>query len=101
MKSELSEAVRRDWRNIANRRRIVGSGYADQPYLLKTGDGGWLCCVTMAGIVLFRADGRFCDGGEERQFGWWRFPRDIFRLFRLPEAEINTFLAETMEIRAR
>ena len=48
MKSELSEAVRRDWRNIANRRRIVGSGYADQPYLLKTDDGAWLCCVTVS-----------------------------------------------------
>ncbi len=26
------------------------------------------------GILLFRCDGRFCDGGEERQFGWQRYP---------------------------
>ncbi len=48
MKAQLPEAIRKDWRNIANRRPIVGSGYADQPYLLKTDDGAWLCCVTVS-----------------------------------------------------
>ena len=48
MNSSLSSAIKNDWRNIANRRVIVGSGYADQPYLVKTDDGAWLCCVTVS-----------------------------------------------------
>ena len=26
------------------------------------------------GIVSFIVDGKFCDGGEEKQVGWGRFP---------------------------
>ena len=35
-----------DWRNLKNGRVISKAGYADQPYLVKTDDGAWLCCVT-------------------------------------------------------
>lgn len=38
---------RADWRNIVNGRIIPGEGgYCDQPYLLKTKAGHWLCVMT-------------------------------------------------------
>ena len=55
----------------------------------------------MAGIISFSADGRFCDGGKEKQFGWQRFSRDMSRLFYyLPEGSVNNSLVERMEIYA-
>ncbi|MEI8247849.1 MAG: sialidase family protein [Lentisphaerota bacterium] len=36
----------KDWRNIENGMLIPSEQYTDQPYLLKTDDGAWLCCVT-------------------------------------------------------
>lgn len=36
-----------DWRNLQNGLIICQSLYADQPYILKTDDGAWLCCVTV------------------------------------------------------
>lgn len=38
-----------DWRNISEGRIITGDGYADQPYIVCTDDGAWLCCVTVSG----------------------------------------------------
>jgi len=35
-----------DWRLLDNGSRIPAEHYADQPYIVKTDDGGWLCCVT-------------------------------------------------------
>jgi Concanavalin A-like lectin/glucanases superfamily/BNR/Asp-box repeat len=35
-----------DWRNIRDGRVIPTSSYADQPYIVKTDDGAWLCIVT-------------------------------------------------------
>jgi hypothetical protein len=35
-----------DWRNIRNGREIPTASYSDQPYIVKTDDGAWLCCVT-------------------------------------------------------
>lgn len=35
-----------DWRLLDNGCRIPAECYADQPYIVKTDDGGWLCCVT-------------------------------------------------------
>ena len=40
-----------DWRNIREGRRIIGEGYADQPYVVQTDDGAWLCCVTLSGQI--------------------------------------------------
>lgn len=37
-----------DPRNIATGRTIPGEGYADQPYIVKTADGAWLCAITTA-----------------------------------------------------
>jgi hypothetical protein len=35
-----------DPRHISNGFEIPTVNYADQPYVVKTGDGAWLCCVT-------------------------------------------------------
>ncbi|MCA9440742.1 MAG: exo-alpha-sialidase, partial [Candidatus Omnitrophica bacterium] len=35
-----------DWRNIHNGSEIPTESYADQPYVVKTDDGAWLCVVT-------------------------------------------------------
>jgi len=35
-----------DWRNIREGRAIPTYSYADQPYIVKTDDGAWLCIVT-------------------------------------------------------
>ncbi len=35
-----------DWRNIATGSVIPDEGYADQPYVVKTRDGAWLCVIT-------------------------------------------------------
>ncbi|MFA6563884.1 MAG: LamG-like jellyroll fold domain-containing protein [Verrucomicrobiia bacterium] len=35
-----------DARHISNGRNIPSEGYADQPYIVKTDDGAWLCVMT-------------------------------------------------------
>lgn len=35
-----------DPRHISNGREIPSEGYADQPYIVKTDDGAWLCAIT-------------------------------------------------------
>lgn len=35
-----------DWRHLANGLEIPTQSYSDQPYIVKTDDGAWLCCVT-------------------------------------------------------
>ncbi|MFW5866793.1 MAG: sialidase family protein, partial [Armatimonadota bacterium] len=35
-----------DPRHIENGREIPGEGYADQPYIVRTDDGAWLCVMT-------------------------------------------------------
>jgi hypothetical protein len=35
-----------DPRQITTGRVIPGTGYADQPYVVQTGDGAWLCAIT-------------------------------------------------------
>jgi len=35
-----------DWRNIENGRVIPSEHYADQPYVVQTDDGAWLCVMT-------------------------------------------------------
>ena len=46
-----------DPRNITAGREIPNEGYADQPYIVKTTDGAWLC-------VLTTGTGREGDGGQ-------------------------------------
>src|ERR1035437_1251376 len=35
-----------DWRNIWTGSPIPKEGYVDQPYVVITRDGNWLCCLT-------------------------------------------------------
>ena len=35
-----------DWRNIEQGLIIPDLSYSDQPYIVKTDDGAWLCCLT-------------------------------------------------------
>lgn len=37
-----------DWRHRLNGSPIPGGVYCDQPYLVATSDGAWLCCMTTA-----------------------------------------------------
>ena len=37
---------RSDWRNIANGSEIPRENYSDQPYVVITRDGNWLCVLT-------------------------------------------------------
>jgi hypothetical protein len=81
-----------DPRHLANGWNIPSEGYADQPYIVKTDDGAWLCVMTTGKgvdgtgghhvvitvdggpkIITFVVDGVLCDGGDQRQFGWGRF----------------------------
>ena len=36
----------KDWRDIRNGNVIPSNHYCDQPYVVITDDGGWLCCIT-------------------------------------------------------
>ena len=42
----LNKMQTTDWRNIVNGLEIPTVSYSDQPYVVKTDDGAWLCCVT-------------------------------------------------------
>ena len=44
--AERAPAVIPDPRHVANGWRIPSEGYADQPYIVKTDDGAWLCVMT-------------------------------------------------------
>ena len=42
----LGTAGAADWRNIRTGREIPTENYADQPYVVQTDDGAWLCILT-------------------------------------------------------
>ncbi len=42
----LAAAQPKDWRNITSGAVIPDEGYSDQPYIVKTDDGAWLCVIT-------------------------------------------------------
>jgi hypothetical protein len=44
--AEKTAASSADPRHIVNGRTIPSEGYADQPYIVKTDDGAWLCVMT-------------------------------------------------------
>lgn len=46
--SALASEVIPDWRHRLNGSPIPGGMYCDQPYLVTTSDGSWLCCMTTA-----------------------------------------------------
>jgi hypothetical protein len=44
--SPLLSAQSKDWRLISNGKKIYEHGYCDQPYLVTTSDGTWVCTFT-------------------------------------------------------
>lgn len=42
----ISVSNKSDWRYLPNGRLIPSINYCDQPYVVKTDDGAWLCCLT-------------------------------------------------------
>lgn len=42
----MREQASMDWRHIANGCEIPSENYSDQPYVVKTDDGAWLCVLT-------------------------------------------------------
>jgi hypothetical protein len=53
----LSNSQTTDWRNIRNGYIIPDMSYSDQPYIIKTNDGAWLCILTTG-------SGREGDSGQ-------------------------------------
>ncbi|MCG8308794.1 MAG: exo-alpha-sialidase [Cytophagales bacterium] len=43
---QYGSAQKKDWRNIQNGSIIPDESYSDQPYIIKTNDGAWLCVMT-------------------------------------------------------
>src|SRR5437763_976122 len=62
-----SPRPRRTWRGCTRSTRRCWPGAAGkQHHVVATVDGG-------PKIITFVIDGKLCDGGEARQFGWGRF----------------------------
>ena len=55
-----------DPRLLANGRIIPSEGYADQPYIVKTDDGAWLCVMTTGKGVEDRVSGAVDSDPEDR-----------------------------------
>jgi hypothetical protein len=48
-------------------------------------------------LILFVVDGRLCDGGDDRQFGWGRFPRELRDPNGAPHARVAPRLRGSVE----
>jgi len=46
IKQGLNKMQKNDWRNIINGLEIPTVSYSDQPFVVKTYDGAWICSVT-------------------------------------------------------
>jgi hypothetical protein len=57
-----------DWRNIEAGLEIPTASYCDQPFVIKTDDGFWLCCVT-TGAGHEGASGQHVTTMRSRDFG--------------------------------
>lgn len=44
--AKSKKEITSDWRHIANGFEIPTISYSDQPYIIKTNDGAWLCAIT-------------------------------------------------------
>lgn len=66
-----------DWRNIATGRVIPDEGYADQPYVVVTRDGNWLCTLTTGAGVEGQAGQHIIATISRDQGRSWSPPVDI------------------------
>ncbi len=66
-----------DWRNLANGSVMLNDGYSDQPYIVKTDDGGWLA-VTTTGTGVEGAGGQHVISQRSTDLGkTWSAPVDV------------------------
>ena len=66
-----------DWRNIINGYEITSEGYCDQPYVVKTDDGAWLCVMT-TGVGKEGEQGQHVVASRSTDFGkTWSEPVDV------------------------
>jgi len=42
----IQSEIEKDWRHISNGKVIYEHGYCDQPYIVTTNDGIWVCTFT-------------------------------------------------------
>ncbi len=75
--TQRTGAVVPDPRHISNGWNIPSEGYADQPYILKTDDGAWLCVMT-TGKGVEGASGQHVVSLRSTDRGrTWKMPVDI------------------------
>ncbi len=80
-----------DWRNIRNGWEIPTESYSDQPYVVKTNDGAWLCAVT-TGAGHEGASGQHVVSLRSTDSGrTWSSPVDVEPAFG-PEASYAVML---------
>ncbi len=66
-----------DPRHLANGRNIPSEGYADQPYIVQTDDGAWLCVIT-TGTGIEGAKGQHVVSMRSTNLGAsWEKPVDL------------------------
>jgi hypothetical protein len=66
-----------DWRNLSNGSIMLNDGYSDQPYIVKTDDGGWLA-VTTTGTGVEGAGGQHVISQRSTDLGkTWSAPVDV------------------------
>ncbi len=46
LEKATAEPVTPDPRHLSHGREIPTESYSDQPFVVQTDDGAWLCCVT-------------------------------------------------------
>jgi hypothetical protein len=66
-----------DWRNIRYGRQIPREGYSDQPYIVVTGNGDWLCVLTTGRGVEGEAGQHIISTISPDQGLTWSKPVDI------------------------
>jgi hypothetical protein len=66
-----------DWRDIANGHVIPDEGYADQPYVVQTRDGHWLCVLTTGKGVEGEGGQHVISTTSSDQGKTWSKPVDV------------------------
>ena len=73
----LSQGQSNDWRLISNGQKIYEHGYCDQPYIVTTSDGTWVCTFTTSpgqegGDIQYIVSSYSSDQGKT-----WSVPTEI------------------------
>lgn len=73
----LAAAAPPDWRNVKNGWQIPREGYSDQPYVVVTADGNWLCVLTTGRGVEGETGQHIISTISTDQGRTWSAPVDI------------------------